>query len=373
MCGRLMSNKQAVLDEGDWEVRRMQRAALIVLATISVLAGSPSFAQETGTWQIGPRELPLPEHVSPEFREMLAQKPQPDIAAGIAARPHTIEEWKAFAAESDAAGAKLVAKVVEVSGIDFVEDEIAGVRVFHLTPPTVAPQYRNNLFVHIHGGAFVKNAGPAATAEGLMIAHFLKMPVLSIDYRMPPDHPAPAALDDIVAVWRALLQQHPASSMALGGTSAGGNLTLATTLALKEMGIALPGALMVGTPAVDLTRVNDSKFLNEGVDRMLVTWFGYAEGGIELYVGDNDPKDPLLSPIYGDFAGFPPTYLITGTRDMLLSDTVLAHRKLRRAGVDADLHVYEGFSHADYLTAFGAPEVEEHHAELDRFLSEHLD
>jgi len=347
--------------------------ALIHALTATVLLAGPALAQEDTVWTIGPRELPLPAHVSPEFRAMLAKTPQPDIDAAIAARPRTTEEWKKFAAASDAAAAQKVQQVAKASGIAFEEDEIAGVRVYRLNPPKIAPEHKDHLFVHVHGGAFVKNAGPAATSEGLLIAHYLGIPVISIDYRMPPDHPAPAAVNDVVKVWEELVKDRPAKSMALGGTSAGGNITLATTLALKDKGVALPGALMVGTPAVDLTHTNDSKFLNEGVDRMLVSWSGYGEGGIELYVGDNDPKDPLLSPIFGDFSGFPPAYLITGTRDMLLSDTVLAHRKLRRAGVDADLHVYEGFSHADYLTAFGAPEVEEHHKELNAFLLQHLD
>lgn len=350
----------------------MQRTMIVLAATILSL-GPGARSDDKTAWQIGPRELPLPEHVSPEFRDTLAKTPQPDVDAAIAARPQTIEEWRAFAAKSDATGAALVRKVSEVAHIDVAEDRIAGVRVYRVTPPEIAPEYRSRLFVHIHGGAFIKNAGLAGTSEALLIAHFLKMPVISIDYRMPPDHPAPAAVEDVFAVWQALLSDHSAGSMALGGTSAGGNLALATALLMKERGVELPGALMVGTPLVDVAHVNDSRFLNEGVDRMLVSWFGYAEGGIDLYVGEMDPKDPLISPIYGDVSGFPPTYLITGTRDMLLSDTALMHRKLRRAGVEAELNVYEGFSHADYLTAFPAPEVVEHFTELDRFLRAHLD
>ncbi|MDW4498370.1 alpha/beta hydrolase fold domain-containing protein [Sulfitobacter sp. D35] len=344
----------------------------MVLAISPMSFASLSWAEESSPWKLGERELPPPAHVSPELRAILENTPQPDVDAAIARRPETLEEWRAFAAESDATGAALVSKVSEVAHIDVAEDEVAGVTVYRLTPPEIAPEYRERLFVHVHGGAFVKNSGLAATSEGLLIAHFLKMRVVSIDYRMPPDHPAPATIEDVVAVWQALVSDHSSDSMALGGTSAGANLTLAATLPLKERGIALPGALMVGTPAADLSEVNDTKFLNEGVDRMLVSWSGYGAGGVELCVGDMDIKDPRVSPIFGDFTGFPPAYLITGTRDMLLSDTALVHRKLRRAGVIADLHFYEGLSHADYLTACPAPEVAEHHAELDRFLKEHL-
>jgi acetyl esterase/lipase len=94
---------------------------------------------------------------------------------------------------------------------------------------------------------------------------------------------------------------------------------------------------------------------------------------MHLYVGSRDPKDPLISPIYGSFEGFPPTILISGTRDMLLSNTVRAHRKLRAAGVEADLHVYEGQSHADYMKSFPGPESRDALGEIARFFDKHLE
>ena len=93
---------------------------------------------------------------------------------------------------------------------------------------------------------------------------------------------------------------------------------------------------------------------------------------MSLYAAGHSYEDPHLSPIYGDFSGFTPSYLISGTRDLMLSDTVRVHRKLRRAGVVADLHVYEGMAHAEYAALVGTPELTEHYAELDRFLRRHL-
>ncbi len=153
-----------------------------------------------------------------------------------------------------------------------------------MTPVKVAPEHANHLFVFIHGGAFTFGHGLAGTYEAIGIAAKLGMPVLSIDYRMAPDHPAPAAMDDIVAVWRALLAERPARTMALGGTSAGGNLTLVGTLRLKDLGLELPGALFVGTPAADLAKRGDSRFINEGVDQHLVTWDAEPAKAIALYV-----------------------------------------------------------------------------------------
>ncbi len=160
--------------------------------------------------------------------------------------------------------------------------------------------------------------------------------------------------------------------MALGGTSAGGGLTLASIHRFKELGLELPGALWAGTPWTDLTKTGDSHFTNEGIDRALVTYDGLLEGAAKLYANGHDLKSPLISPVYGDFEAFPPTYLVTGTRDLFLSDVVRVHRKMRVAGVIAELNVYEGVSHAEYLFA-GSPELQQAFAELAAFLMRHLE
>jgi monoterpene epsilon-lactone hydrolase len=203
------------------------------------------------------------------------------------------------------------------------------------------------------------------------IAAFFKMPVLSIDYRMAPDHPAPAAMDDTIDVWREVLKTHKPANVVLGGTSAGGTLTLVATLRMKELGLALPAALFVGTPAADLAKRGDMRFINNGIDHVLVGW-ERVKGALALYVGDQSYDEPYISPIFGDFKGFPPTYLISGTRDLMLSDTARTHRKLRQAGVEADLHVYEGVAHADYAAMADTLECAEHYAELNAFIPRHL-
>jgi acetyl esterase/lipase len=198
------------------------------------------------------------------------------------------------------------------------------------------------------------------------------MPVISIDYRMPPKHPAPAAIEDVVVVWKELLRDRSPASMAMGGTSAGGGLTLASVHRFKELGLDLPGALYLGTPGADVDKIGDSRFINEGIDRLLVSWDGAPWDALSMYAGEYDHKHPYVSPVYGDFEGYPPTYLISGTRDLMLSDTVRVHRRLRRAGVEADLHIYEGQSHGDYIAMWNAPESAEHYAELNAFLLRHL-
>src|SRR5262245_49112483 len=124
--------------------------------------------------------------------------------------------------------------------------------------------------------------------------------------------------------------------MAIFGTSTGGGMTLAMILRAKAEGLALPAAIAPGTPWSDLTETGDSYKTNEWIDNVLVSYSGYLSHAARLYANGRDLKDPQLSPIYGDFTGFPPAILTSGTRDLFLSLTVLTHRKLRRAGVEAE-------------------------------------
>jgi acetyl esterase/lipase len=141
---------------------------------------------------------------------------------------------------------------------------------------------------------------------------------------------------------------------------------------LKEEGGPLPGVLFLGTPWADLTKTGDTYFANAEVDNSLVSYEGVLDASARLYAGERDLKEPLLSPLYGDLSGFPPSILISGTRDLLLSLTVRAHRKLRQSGVDAELQVFEGMSHAQYLTAYPAPEAVEAIGEVAAFFERHL-
>jgi monoterpene epsilon-lactone hydrolase len=218
----------------------------------------------------------------------------------------------------------------------------------------------------------VFGGGDVSVREGALIASFTGMSVISIDYRMPPDHPQPAAVLDVTTVYRALLKSHKASAIGMGGTSAGGGLTLASVHYLKSQALPVPGALYLGTPWADLSKSSDTLYTNESVDRFLVTYDGLLAAAATLYAGGEDLKDPMISPVYGNFKGFPPTYLVSGTRDMLLSDTARVHRKLRVAGVEADLNVYEGLSHAEYAIVVGSPEWTQVYSELAAFLIRHL-
>jgi acetyl esterase/lipase len=152
------------------------------------------------------------------------------------------------------------------------------------------------------------------------------------------------------------------------GSSAGANLAAAVTLKARDKGLPLPGACSLHTAAVDLTDSGDTFQTNILIDVVLQRPQGET---MALYIGGHDPRDPYLSPVFADFGkGFPPTILVSGTRDVLLSPTVMMHRALRRAGLKAELHVFEAMPHGGFGET--APEDRELQGEIARFWHEHL-
>jgi len=188
----------------------------------------------------------------------------------------------------------------------------------------------------------------------------------SVDYRMPPDHPYPAALDDCLTVYKALLEQRRPDQIVVGGGSAGGNLAAALMLRARDESLPMPACLVLITPEVDLTESGDTFSTNLGIDTVLTQ---RLTGSINLYANGADLTDPYLSPLFGDLSAFPPTFLQSGTRDLFLSNTVRMHRALRDVGVGAELHVWEAMPHGGFM---GAPEDAQIAAELRRFLHAHV-
>lgn len=339
-----------------------------------ILLGTTSLhmmAAEESPLKLGERKLPAPVHASEAIKDVIKTTPAPNIEA-IRDKPipQTPEEWKAFVAEFDKTGIQQGMELAETLNVKYERGVINGVDVFTITPSEIAPRYKNNLFVHIHGGAWLYGGEESALRESIRIAHQLKIPVVSINYRKAPDHPAPAAVNDVVAVWSHLITERPADSMIMGGTSAGGNLTATSAMRIRDLELPMPSALFIGTPAAVLTNTTDSRIINEGVDLGLGTWDGLIEATVDQYLDGQDPKDPYISPIYGEFHGFPPSILVTGTRDLLLSDTVLLHRAIRDADSTADLHVYEGHSHGFYMVP--GEDMKNFYRELDTFAEAHL-
>jgi epsilon-lactone hydrolase len=224
------------------------------------------------------------------------------------------------------------------------------------------------VILYFHGGGYV--AGSVETHREFLahIARATKRRILAVDYRLAPENPFPAALEDAVTVYRWLLADHRMSpeNIAIGGDSAGGGLTLATLLKLKEDGDALPGAAVCLSPWTDLAMTGASITEKDSVDPFI-----NASGMAAIapaYIGADNAKNPLISPLYGDLSGLPPLLIHVGDRECLLDDSVRFAEKAQAAGSPVTLKVWEELFHVFHLFAGVAPEGREGIQEVAAFL-----
>ena len=321
----------------------------------------------------GPREVPskvvpVPAGLDAADAALIAAPYAPFWNAA----PVDHDAWRAFQRSLADRMLPTLAATRTRLGVSITPTRIGGVEAYLLEPEHLAEQRRNRLAVFLHGGGYVLGQGEFGTGEAVLMAAYGGYRVLSIDYRLAPDAPYPAAVDDAVAAWRAVVETADPRSVAVGGTSAGGGLALSLMLRIKAEGLPLPAAMALGSPWSDMTRTGDSYETNQWLDNVLVSHDGYLSRAARVYAGGHDLSEPGLSPIYGDFGRLPPAVLLTGTRDLFLSNTVRTHRKLRNAGVHAELHVYEGLSHAQFALNPDAPVTKDAYGEMARFFDRHL-
>jgi monoterpene epsilon-lactone hydrolase len=284
------------------------------------------------------RSIPIPAHLSAEAQAFLANHGSPGGWPAL----DDIAGWKQrLAAMDEMMRQRFVPK--DAMPCVSAERRDDGVLSYKLTPEGVSVSDRR-IFYDMHGGALVMGGGEICQARAQGMAMRVGARTVSVDYRMPPDHPYPASLDDCLTVYRALLNERDPAEIIVGGSSAGGNLAAALMLRARDEGLPLPAGLVLLSPELDLTETGDTFHTNAGIDPMGTLMLPNL-----LYAGGAGLADPYLSPLFGDFAkGFPPTLLTSGTRDLFLSNTVRMHRALRDAGIDAELHVLEAAPHGNF-------------------------
>jgi epsilon-lactone hydrolase len=335
---------------------------------IVVAAGLAGFGETARASDVaGCRSTPVPTTASPALRARIAGPDNPSWKL----KPASADEWHAIVNAAAAGSEKNIAAWSAKYGIAIREDTIGGVRVFWLSPQTLLHRNRRRIVLNFHGGAYVYAPGRSGLEDAILVAR-AGFRVVCPDYRMAPDHPYPAAIDDAEVVWRQLVKENPPKRLAVCGTSTGGGMTLALIHRLKAKKLPLPGAIWAGTPWSDLTKTGDSYWTNELVDKALVGYDGILGAAAELYAAGHNMHNPELSPVYGEFAGFPPTHLTTGTRDLFLSNTVRVQRKLLDAGVPTELTVIEAMSHADYVGLPEAPESHQVYNDVAKFFDHYL-
>jgi monoterpene epsilon-lactone hydrolase len=227
---------------------------------------------------------------------------------------------------------------------ELVEDKMAGVPVRIVTPEGMPEENKDKVLMNLHGGGFNSDSG--SYTESIPIASYSKLKVVAVLYRLAPEFPFPAAVDDSVAVYKELLKTYKPEHIAIYGTSAGAILTAEVAARLKQLGLPMPAALGIFSGMGDFARPGDSTALFG-----LRGFSGHLDPPVAgthdvAYAGSTDGKDPILSPIYSDLQGLPPTLFITSERDLLLSGTINLHRAYLLAGVESKLVVYDGLTHA---------------------------
>jgi acetyl esterase/lipase len=270
-------------------------------------------------------------------------------------------------AANEAHQEKTTHQLLQMYPVKVEKKTLGGVPVALVTPLQARADRKDRLLINVHGGAFF--LGQGSITEAIPIAAKTGIAVLAIDYRLAPETPFPGAVDDTIAVYRELLKTYSPKHLALYGSSAGAVLSAQTAVRARELGLPLPAALGFFSGTVDFARPGDSEaFFTIGGLGPLVTPVAVQAHG---YLADNKLSNPVLSPAYADVKGFPPVLLMCGTRDFFLSGTTNFHRQLLRAGVPAQLVVFDAMPHVHW----GNPELPESQEALDiqaRFLAEHV-
>jgi len=223
------------------------------------------------------------------------------------------------------------------------------------------------ILLYLHGGSY--NAGSINSHRSMAanLAAAAKARALIIDYRLAPEHPFPAALEDAVDAYQWLLDdEHSSSRIAIVGDSAGGGLALALLIHLRDEGMPLPGMAICISPWTDLSGSGESIRSKAKVDIVLDAQ-NLAKSAA-IYLGNTDPCDPLASPIYADLSGLPPLLIHVGSDEILLSDSTVLAEKARAAGVDVTLEVWERMQHVWHFAASFVPESRQAIARIGEFV-----
>jgi epsilon-lactone hydrolase len=372
----------ASFHSNDWS----RRVWPLLLAAAAVAV--PVHAQETpaqpwvdaqGAAHLPPASVPPSRFMSAEARaKFIAAHARP--AAPTASAPPTASvppaapDFAAMRADDERRNAPFVARARELYPVRIEERSIGGVHTPVVTPAAgVAPENRNRVLINLHGGGFIWGEGNGARVESIPIAGLGRIKVVTVAYRMAPEFRFPAASEDVAAVYRELLKQYPARNIGIYGCSAGGILSAEAVAWLDKEKLPLPGAIgtfcgslaVFGGDASHVAPLLVGELPFEGADS------GSLRG--QPYFDEASASDPLVLPVNSPqlLKRFPPMLLIAGSRDFMVSSLFAAQAALTDAGVEAELHVWDGMWHAFFFDP-DLPESQQVYRVVVRFFDRHL-
>jgi acetyl esterase/lipase len=344
------------------------RAHAVVFAAV-LFAGAAAAAEAPPA--IAPGSVPVPAFTAPF--SVYASPPARDHAIAEIARHEnpgdTIEARRAY---YDRLNRERVTRMRKQFTVHLGTQTIGGVLVDVVEPAAgAAPRNKARVLISLHGGAFLWGARSGALVEAIPVAATMGIKVVAPDYRQGPEHEFPAASEDVEAVYRALLKDYKPQNIGIYGCSAGGYLTAQAVARFIKLGLPLPGAVGTFCGAL-LPPDGDSYYVAPALSGQTPPTRP-PQAADYPYLRDADLHDPLVFPGFdADYVKrFPPTLLLSGTRDFTMSSVLASHARLDAAGVDAELHVWDGMWHAFFVDP-ELPESQQAYAVIARFFDRHL-
>ncbi len=355
-----------------------------LLAVIVMVSGASVFAQQPprqpppaigpdGTVHVPAHAVPLSEFLSPEGKAYVTE--------------HLLAMQKPMTAGPDNGVPSLIAPYLErqkqLYPVERKDVTIAGVHAYDYVPRDGVPAAnRNRVLINLHGGGFMGCWPGCAELESIPVASLGKVRVVALDYRQGPEHRHPAASEDVAAVYRELLKTYPAQNIGIYGCSAGGMLTGMSVAWFQRHGLPRPGAVGILCAGMTISPTGfggDADYTSAAPGEARnpppppAPQSGASDKSALPYFAGASTRDPLVAPASSPevLAKFPPTLLMTGTRSFDLSSTVHTHALLVKAGVDADLHVWDGMFHGFFYNV-DVPESRDAFDVVVRFFDRHL-
>jgi acetyl esterase/lipase len=261
----------------------------------------------------------------------------------------------------------IAAKLIPPEGVQTEAVDSDGVRCEWVSAPGANPEH---VICYFHGGSYLAGSLNTHRNHVANLSAVSGARALNVDYRLSPEHPFPAAVDDARIAYQWLLAQGiSATNIVIAGDSAGGGLALGALLALRDAGVDLPCAGVCMSPWTDMTKSGES-FVTKVADDPYLSPDGLPAA--EWYVGDEDPRHPYASPVFGDFTGLPPLYIVVGGREILLSDSIRVAEKADADGVEVILEIWYQMFHIFPFFAHVLPEAKQASEKIGMFMRERL-
>jgi len=350
-------------------------SVLLALGATGSWAASPEAVDPDGTLRMQDLSVPLSSFLSSEARAYMLHLLRDQPFSG---GPSPAQDIQGYRARQDEIMRGFLKPIRERYPVSVEHRTIAGIYTDVVTPRDgIALKNRDRVLLNLHGGGFVSGARTAALVESIPIASIEKIKVITIDYRMGPEYKFPAASEDVAAVYREVLKQYQPRHIGLYGCSAGGMLAAMSIAWFEKFHLPNPSAIGVLCASIGDLGGGDASYLSGPLN-------GFATPGGRrgadrtmqfhpAYLRSVDPRDPLAYPINSPalVAKFPPTLLVTSTRGMEFSSAINSNNALVRAGVDTELHVWDGLPHAFWYNS-NLPESREVYEVIAHFFDRHF-